>query len=287
MKKAITIVLAAAMLTACSVTAFAESITQNSDPKTGDTTVSYTVDPAYTVVIPESVTLGDTAATEQIKIYGADESSNVVIPQGKKVNVALTNSTNGFNVKNADGDTIAYTVNDKSSADDLTAVAECAAGTKKNTDITFKKTGETKYAGTYTDTLTFTVSLTDAAVSHRLGADYLVNGCTATVRFPDYFSNVTNQDPASITFTNNNGAFELVSYGGCCVENAIVEQTADNKLKLIFQHIFNGSVTGQTTVTFDLNGMTYSVNDSGYYEIQNADSFIVDGTEIISELTKD
>lgn len=55
MKKAITIVLAAAMLTACSVTAFAESITQNSDPKTGDTTVSYTVDPAYTVVIPESV----------------------------------------------------------------------------------------------------------------------------------------------------------------------------------------------------------------------------------------
>ena len=169
MKKAITIVLAAAMLTACSVTAFAESITQNSDPKTGDTTVSYTVDPAYTVVIPESVTLSDTAdVTETIKIYGKDENSNVVIPQGKKVNVALTNSTNGFNVKNADGDIIAYTVNDKSSADDLTAVAECAAGTKKNTDITFKKTGETKYAGTYTDTLTFGISVENAVISKTL-----------------------------------------------------------------------------------------------------------------------
>ena len=286
MKKAITLALVAAMLTATGITAFAAPITADSDPKTGGTTVNYTVDPAYTVVIPESVTLGDTAVTEQIKIYGATETDNVVIGKGQKVNVALTASANNFNVANTDGDTIAYTVNDKNAVADLTTVAECtAADGKKDTNITFTKTGTASYAGTYTDTLTFTVSLTNPVVSHSLGADYLVNGCTATVRCPDYFSNNGNA-PASITFTNNNGTFELVSYGGTMVENAIVEQTADNKLKLIFQHLFNGGVSGQTTLTFDLDGMTYSVNDSGYYEIEAADSFVVDGTEIISELTK-
>lgn len=156
MKKTLTLILAAAMLTACSVTASAVD-------NTGSTKVTYTVDPAYTVVIPESVTLSETdAVTGTIKIYGADENSNVVIPSNQKVNVALTNSENDFNVKNAEGDTIAYTVNDKNAVADLTTVAECNAGAKKDTDVTFKKTGDMVYSGTYSDTLTFTVSLTGA-----------------------------------------------------------------------------------------------------------------------------
>ena len=168
MKKILTLALAAAMLTATGITAFAAPITANSNPKTGGTYVTYAVDPVYAVVIPESVTLGDTAVTETIKIYGADENSNVVIGKTQKVNVALTASTNGFNVKNADGETIAYTVNDKNAVADLTTVAECAAGAKQNTDITFKKTGETKYAGTYTDTLTFTIGVEAAATQKTL-----------------------------------------------------------------------------------------------------------------------
>ena len=152
----------AAMLTATGITAFAAPITANSNPKTGGTTVNYQVAPVYTVVIPDTVTLGNTKVTEQIKIYGADENSNVVIGKKQKVNVALTASANGFNVKTADGDTVAYTVNDKNAVDNLTTVAECtAAEGKKNTDITFTKTGTAAYAGTYTDTLTFTVSLAD------------------------------------------------------------------------------------------------------------------------------
>ena len=169
MKKAITLALVAAMLTATGITAFAAPITADSDPKTGGTTVNYTVDPAYTVVIPESVTLGDTAVTEQIKIYGATETDNVVIGKGQKVNVALTASANNFNVANTDGDTIAYTVNDKNAVADLTTVAECtAAEGKKNTDITFTKTGTAAYAGTYTDTLTFTIGVEAAATQKTL-----------------------------------------------------------------------------------------------------------------------
>ena len=164
MKKALTLALVAAMLTATGITAFAADteVNQDTTPPTGAMTVNYTVDPAYTVVIPESVTLTDADVTAIIKIYGADENSNVVIGKGQKVNVALTESANNFNVANTDGDTIAYTVNDKNAVADLTTVAECTSNNKTETDITFTKTGTAAYAGTYSDTLLFTVSLADA-----------------------------------------------------------------------------------------------------------------------------
>ena len=170
MKKALTLALVAAMLTATGITAFAADteVNQDTTPPTGAMTVNYTADPVYTVVIPESVTLGDTAVTEQIKIYGAAENDNVVIGKKQKVNVALTASANDFKVKTADGDEVAYTVNDKNAVADLTTVAECtAAEGKKDTNITFTKTGTAAYAGTYTDTLTFTVSLEDALPSSK------------------------------------------------------------------------------------------------------------------------
>ena len=145
MKKLLTLALVGAMLTATGITAFA------ADPTTD---VTYAVAPVYTVVIPESVTLGDTAVTEQISIYGATPEDNVVIGKKQKVNVALTASANDFKVKTADGNEVDYTVNDKNAVADLTTVAECAAGAKTDTNITFTKTGTAAYAGTYTDTLT-------------------------------------------------------------------------------------------------------------------------------------
>ena len=187
-KKIITLALAAAMLSATGITAFAAPITANSNPKTGGTTVNYQVAPVYTVVIPESVTLGNTKVTEQIKIYGATANDNVVIGKKQKVNVALTASANDFKVKTADGETIAYTVNDKNAVADLTTVAECtAADGKKDTNITFTKTGTAAYAGTYTDTLTFTVSLADAAVAvtgvtlNKTSLELTAGGDTATL----------------------------------------------------------------------------------------------------------
>ena len=128
-------------------------------PDNRGTNVSYTVAPAYTVVIPESVTLADTAVTAAIRIYGATENDNVMVGEGSKVNVALTESTNDFKVVNVAGDPIAYTVNGKNTTADLEQVASCVAGEKNTTDITFTKTGTASYAGSYTDTLTFTVSV--------------------------------------------------------------------------------------------------------------------------------
>ena len=160
MKKILTLALVGAMLSATGITAFA------ADPTTD---VTYEVAPVYTVVIPETVTLTDSGTTETISIYGATPEDNVVIGKTQKVNVALTESANGFKVKTADGDEVAYTVNDKNAVDDLTTVAECtAAEGKKDTNITFTKTGTAAYAGTYTDTLTFTIGVEAAATQKTL-----------------------------------------------------------------------------------------------------------------------
>jgi len=240
MKKILTLALVAALLTATGITAFAADteVNQDTTPPTGAMTVNYTVDPAYTVVIPESVTLGDTAVTEQIKIYGATENDNVVIGKGQKVNVALTASANNFNVANTDGDTVDYTVNGENTTAALASVAECTAddGTK-NTDITFTKTGTAAYAGTYTDTLTFTVSLEDAAVAvtgvtlNKISTEIIVGNnetLTATVA-PDDATDKTvtwTTSDESIATVDENGKVTAVAEGTATITAIAGDKTA-------------------------------------------------------------
>ena len=268
MKKILTLALVAAMLTATGITAFAAPVTADSDPKTGGTTVNYTVDPAYTVVIPESVTLGDTAVTEQIKIYGATENDNVVIGKGQKVNVALTESANDFNVANTDGDTIAYTVNDKNAVADLTTVAECTVDDgKKDTDITFAKTGTAAYAGTYTDTLTFTVSLAVALID----INYMeYNAATNTFTEKTQAIPMTNNVTSSTTELNDgwyyvegtvvcdnritvNGTVNLILCDGAdLTANKGITVAGSNTLNIYAQTNGTGKLTATTNMMNDM-----------------------------------
>lgn len=162
MKKLLTLALTAVMMTSTGLTVFAADVTQDTTPPTGQTTVNFSVpmNDIYTVVIPESVTLSEeNDVTGTIKIYGATENDDIILPEGKKVNVALTNSQNDFNIVNANGSSLAYTVNEKNDTADLTTVADCDAASKKNTNITFSKINDVKYPGNYTDVLTFTISV--------------------------------------------------------------------------------------------------------------------------------
>ena len=71
---------------------------------TRSTTITYTVSPTYTVTIPEEVTLGNTATIE---------AENVVIDEGKRLEIALTGTSgdsNAFTVTTTGGATLAYTV---------------------------------------------------------------------------------------------------------------------------------------------------------------------------------
>ena len=147
MKKLLAIVLAALMIAACSVTAFAADTT----------TVTYEVQPTYTVSIPASVTLGDAAVTADVT------ASDVILESGKKIKVELTSASNTasgstFNAKNGDS-AVTYTITgDEAIAVGDTVATFTANGSKTLTFSAADKSAAT-VAGSHTETLTFTVSV--------------------------------------------------------------------------------------------------------------------------------
>ena len=166
MKKLLAIILAAALLAACSVTAFAgtptnSTINQDSDPKQQSAVISADVAPAYIVSIPANTTV--TFNTE-LTDFGAVELTSARLDPDKCVTVTLT--TNG-KLKNSVDDTkvIPYTIV-KGTAQNATTNAYTTAfyleaGAK--TDLTIKITQDAwnqAYAGHYSDTVTFDVAYT-------------------------------------------------------------------------------------------------------------------------------
>ncbi len=147
MKKLLAIIIAAVMIAACSVTAFAADTT----------TVTYEVQPTYTVSIPASVTLSDADVTADVT------ASDVILESGKKIKVELTSASNTasgstFNAKNGDS-TVTYTITgDEAIAVGDTVATFTANGSKTLTFSAADKSAAT-VAGSHTETLTFTVSV--------------------------------------------------------------------------------------------------------------------------------
>ena len=159
MKKLLAIILAAALLAACSVTAFAEGINQDSDPKKQNAVISTDVAPQYLVSIPANTTV--TFNTE-LTDFGAVELTSARLDPDKCVTVTLT--TNG-KLKNSVDDTkvIPYTIvkgtAQNATTNAYTSAVYLAAGAK--TDLTIKITQDAwnqAYAGHYGDTVTFDVA---------------------------------------------------------------------------------------------------------------------------------
>lgn len=159
MKKLTALVLAIVLTLSLSVTAFAAEINQGSDPKTANVTVTTSIDPTYTVTIPADVqvTFNETSAT-----FGTVKLDAAQIDPGYAVQVALTAS--GTLKNQADNTkTIAYTVND-ANGDAFTVGTYTTAGeqTPLTIDIT-QAAWNAAFAGTYSDTVTFTVSYINTA----------------------------------------------------------------------------------------------------------------------------
>lgn len=165
MKKLLTLVLALTLTLSLSVTAFAADTEiqpgsdGNPNPSTGDTKVTYTVAPAYTVTIPENVTLGNTAI-----VSIADAS----VAKGQKVVVKITatsGTANAFTVKSTEGAELTYTVTDDASttyAIGDTVLEAAPTDTAKGSgskELTFTAPTDVIYAGNYTGTVTFNVSV--------------------------------------------------------------------------------------------------------------------------------
>lgn len=132
-----------------------------------NTNVTYTVNPSYTVTIPANVTLGGNVNVA---------ASNVVIPKGKQMVVKLTGASgadNTFKVKTTEGAELDYTVSMVGTGDTKTPVGidteilvvnpdNSASGSAQ---LLFSQPTSVTYAGTYTGTVTFTVSVEDAPVA--------------------------------------------------------------------------------------------------------------------------
>ena len=164
MKKLLTLLLTAALATATATTAFAAdtTISAGTDGKPSPTAapqmnVTYTVQPTYTVTIPASVTMLSTAIVR---------AGDVTLPKGQAVKVKLTDAK-GFKVKSQEGAELSYavfqeTVNGSELVklnDTVLSVASDAKDKKGEALLTFAFANKATYSGTYTGTLTFTVSV--------------------------------------------------------------------------------------------------------------------------------
>lgn len=120
-------------------------------------TAQYTNAPSYTVTIPASVELGNTAEIQA-------EDVNVV--SGSQLVVRLSDA-NGLKLTTQEGAEQLYTIkNGETSIKESDAVLTVAGGTANNSgtvSLDFAPDGEPKYAGVYTGTVMFSVSVETAS----------------------------------------------------------------------------------------------------------------------------
>ena len=156
MKKLFAMLLAIAMMATLSVTAFAADYDTEGNKGMN---VTYSVNPGYTVTIPETVTIGAEGTEKTVSAEG------VVVNKGQYVSVTLAENNN-FTVKTTEGAELPYTVT--ANGETVAAGGEVLAVNPKDgktgtANITFD-IDETKiqYAGTYTGTAIFTIAVKDA-----------------------------------------------------------------------------------------------------------------------------
>ena len=169
MKKAISTISALAMVMALApMSAFADTTIKQTDtlPKTADSSVEFSVDPAYTVTIPAKVTLEDNGEG----IYtnsGTLKAEDVKLDEGKEIVVSLT-SASKFNMQTSATAEYKLPYTAEGAFGKLTdkeaggIVAKFATSTTvQNTPVTFTTDETPKYAGTYTDPVVFTIEVGD------------------------------------------------------------------------------------------------------------------------------
>ena len=152
MKKLFALILTIVLMATLSVTAFAADYDTAGDK---GMTVTYQVDPTFTVTIPATVALGETATIK---------AENVIVAKGKQVEVTLTNA-NDFKVTTPQGASLTYTVkNDETTVNegDTVLTVNPDNGKTGETTLTFTTPETVKFAGDYTGTVTFTIAVNTA-----------------------------------------------------------------------------------------------------------------------------
>lgn len=159
MKKLLTIMLALVMVLSLSVTALAADNTFSpSDNAAKSTTVTFNVDPTYTVTIPATITLAKDEASGSYKQDATITATGVRLLEGKVINVTLAGdftltagTTNwSYTVKVGNSDTAIATGD---------IVATFNTDPAAQTSVLHFAAADPTYAGDYSDTVTFTIAV--------------------------------------------------------------------------------------------------------------------------------
>lgn len=152
MKKSLAFVLMIGLTLFLPTTAFASEII-GPGTKTGSTTITYNVDPAYSVTIPTDIKV---EFNKQITNFGTVELSKAQIEPSKCVKVTLNASGT---LKNTDDSnkTIPYAIKSGNTA--FSSETYLTAGDKTELAIHIEPSAwDAAFAGKYSDTVTFTIS---------------------------------------------------------------------------------------------------------------------------------
>ena len=167
------------------------------EAETKSTTITYQVDPTFTVTIPATVALGETATIK---------AENVVVAKGKQVEVALTNA-NGFTVATQQGEKLGYTVKNGETTvneGDTVLTVNPDNGKTGETTLTFTTPETVKFAGDYTGTGTFTIAVKDVP---KAMINFTIDGTSYQAEEGMTWAQWVLSD-------YNNGGFARDSYGG-------------------------------------------------------------------------
>ena len=175
MKKLLCFTLTALLAAALAVPAFADDTKTLNGSKLSDTTeVKFSVQPTYTVTIPATVELGKVTAQDGTVTYEKDltlTAGNVRLNENEKLKVSLQSDYNLSVNSTVLTYQLPYTVTAKTTnpytSKDVTAADPQVATFVTNPDdqtVTLHFAAENpKFAGDYTDTVTFTLKVEGAA----------------------------------------------------------------------------------------------------------------------------
>lgn len=165
MKKFASFVLALAMAAVCAAPAMADNQITQSTSQSSDTTVTFTITPAYMVTIPGTVTLVENNNNTPVT-YESDltlTASSVRLNQGKKLQVAIADG-NSFQLS-AGNAKLPYTITVNNNSTNVGAgsvVANFTSQTANQSATLHIQANDPQYAGEYTGTLKFTIAVVDA-----------------------------------------------------------------------------------------------------------------------------
>lgn len=157
MKKLFALILAVALMATMSVTAFATDVT--TDGGTGSTNVYFGVDPTYTVTIPAKVELQklDTDGTITYENdYTITAEAGVRLLKNQYIEVTIASD---YVMQTPQGATLAYTITKDGNALDNDVVATFTTDKAEQSSTIHIAAGDPDYAGDYSDTVTFTLTV--------------------------------------------------------------------------------------------------------------------------------